>query len=267
MLYITSDIHGKFNSLDIMLKHIKFSKNDKLIINGDLMDRGEDLKPLIDFILLNKNNVEVILGNHEYMFIKACENGLLDDIDIFEIRTKHFFTGETIKVLTAYDNVIDLWFSNGGDITFRNTSIKDLKRLYNYLKDKPYYKFIDDNLIIHAGPHTYYSYGWSKDKFVKWIEQQELKDILWDRGFFEKQFLTNEEIEYPVNIFIGHNSLYNQNIEPFKIIKNGNVLVNTDQSNNLNKDMNNLGMFCLDTMTYLKLIGNVITEVDIKKYK
>lgn len=33
MLYITSDIHGKFNSLDMMLKYIKFSINDKLIIN------------------------------------------------------------------------------------------------------------------------------------------------------------------------------------------------------------------------------------------
>lgn len=37
MIYITSDIHGKYSSLKIILEHVNFSENDQLIINGDLM--------------------------------------------------------------------------------------------------------------------------------------------------------------------------------------------------------------------------------------
>lgn len=263
MIYVTSDIHGKFNSLKIMLDHVGFNSEDRLIINGDIMDRGEDLKSLIDFIISKKSNIDFILGNHEIMFLDAVANGLFTNEDICEISTVNFFTGEKVKVLESYDHSTNIWFSNGGDVTFKTTSIKDLKRLFNYLKDKPTYKFIDNNLFVHAGPHTLYSKDWSLDKFKDWVYNQLEEDLVWDRNFFDKQFLSKEEIDYPVNIFIGHNSLYGNNILPYKVMNNGNVLVNTDQSNNRNKNQNNLGMYCIETKTYYKLVENDIEEIRI----
>ncbi|MBI6024481.1 fructose-bisphosphatase class III [Clostridium perfringens] len=262
MIYITSDIHGKYSSLKIILEHVNFSENDQLIINGDLMDRGSELGLLIDFVL-NNSNVDVILGNHEEMFLNACSSGFLTNKEIVEIETSSILTGKKYRYLESYDYNTNLWFSNGGDISYKTTSINDLRRLFEYLKDKKYYKIIDDNFIIHAGPYTLYSYDWTEKSFIDWINNQMIKDLIWDREFFLKQFLSNEPIEYPYNIFIGHNSIYNQNIEPYKIMKNGNILVNTDQSNNSDNYMNSLGLYCIETKTYYKLINDSLEELKV----
>ncbi|EDT15804.1 TPA: hypothetical protein I9080_002134 [Clostridium perfringens] len=262
MIYITSDIHGKYSSLKIILEHVNFSENDQLIINGDLMVRGSELGLLIDFVL-NNSNVDVILGNHEEMFLNACSSGFLTNKEIVEIETSSILTGKKYRYLESYDYNTNLWFSNGGDISYKTTSINDLRRLFEYLKDKKYYKIIDDKFIIHAGPYTLYSYDWTEKSFIDWINNQMIKDLIWDREFFLKQFLSNEPIEYPYNIFIGHNSIYNQNIEPYKIMKNGNILVNTDQSNNSDNYMNSLGLYCIETKTYYKLINDSLEELKV----
>lgn len=39
MMYVVSDIHNKYDSLMDLLDKVKFSKEDTLVINGDLIDR------------------------------------------------------------------------------------------------------------------------------------------------------------------------------------------------------------------------------------
>ena len=42
MVYIMSDIHGRKDCFDDMLKQIKLTENDTLYILGDVVDRNSD---------------------------------------------------------------------------------------------------------------------------------------------------------------------------------------------------------------------------------
>ncbi|WP_275926208.1 hypothetical protein [Clostridium perfringens] len=46
-------------------------------------------------------------------------------------------------------------------------------------------------------------------------------------------------------------------------MKNGNILVNTDQSNNSDNYMNSLGLYCIETKTYYKLINDSLEELKV----
>lgn len=67
--YLMSDIHGEADRFHAMLKKIGFSKEDILIILGDVIDRGPDG---IDLLLeiMDMPNVIMLLGNHEYMMLQ-----------------------------------------------------------------------------------------------------------------------------------------------------------------------------------------------------
>ena len=69
-IYVTSDVHGNLYRLKKLLEYVNFSEKDKLYIIGDVLDGGDEVAELIDFIM-DKNNIELILGNHEDMFMEA----------------------------------------------------------------------------------------------------------------------------------------------------------------------------------------------------
>ena len=87
MRYIMSDLHGCFDEFKKMLELIHFSEDDELYIIGDIIDRGPEPIPLLQYIM-NQKNIYVIMGNHEDMMINA-------------IKSRSY----------------DLWFYNGGEIT------------------------------------------------------------------------------------------------------------------------------------------------------
>lgn len=78
--YVTSDTHGFYSILMTKLENKGFfSESDphKLIILGDLMDRGDEAIQMQEFILdlIRKDEVILIRGNHEDLF----EELLTDD--------------------------------------------------------------------------------------------------------------------------------------------------------------------------------------------
>lgn len=71
--YVTSDTHGFYSLLVDKLKECGWyedSQPHKLIICGDLMDRGEEAVKMQEFIseLLKKDEVILIKGNHEWLY-------------------------------------------------------------------------------------------------------------------------------------------------------------------------------------------------------
>lgn len=51
-LFAIGDIHGCFDSLKELVEHkIQLKKNDKLILLGDYIDRGNKSKEVVDFII------------------------------------------------------------------------------------------------------------------------------------------------------------------------------------------------------------------------
>lgn len=72
-LYAIGDIHGCLSALKTVFKEKIIKKNDTVVFLGDYVDRGENSKGVIDWLIENKENYNFhfILGNHEIMMSTA----------------------------------------------------------------------------------------------------------------------------------------------------------------------------------------------------
>jgi serine/threonine protein phosphatase 1 len=147
-LFAIGDIHGCFDSFKELVENkIQLRKEDKLILLGDYIDRGDKSKEVVDFIIeLSENGYDIIplMGNHEVMLLDAFED----------------------------EKNISKWIQNGGNETLKSFEINSLKDIESkYIEFfgglKNYYSF-EDYLFVHAGfndnlvnPFTdYYSMRW-----------------------------------------------------------------------------------------------------------
>lgn len=88
---IVGDVAGRFTELMLLLA--KMPAADKTILLGDMMDRGDQSKQVIEWAM-NNPDVIAIKGNHEDMMIDFWEN------------TKRYEEG--------------IWVMNGGNTTIRS---------------------------------------------------------------------------------------------------------------------------------------------------
>ena len=126
MLYLVSDLHGEYNLFLKLLDKIKFSIKDQMIVCGDIIDKGPDSVKLAKFIF-SQSNVQCILGNHEYEFLKVYW-GLMKN-------TSNNFDG-VLKELQEY-------FPNDGYLLDWDTVDK--------IESLPIYIETEDFICVHAG--------------------------------------------------------------------------------------------------------------------
>ncbi len=130
-LFAIGDIHGCYESLCELIEHkIEIKKSDRLVFLGDYIDRGNQSRKVIDYIIeLQKKDFDIItlIGNHESMLLNALDN----------------------------DEFLSAWIQNGGSTTLRSFGIRSLKhldRLYiDFFKALQYYYLINSFLFVHAG--------------------------------------------------------------------------------------------------------------------
>jgi serine/threonine protein phosphatase 1 len=130
-LFAISDIHGCFKPFyELVNKTIKLTKSDQLFLLGDYIDRGEQSKEVIDFIIdLGKEgfNVTTLIGNHEVMLLDSYRNRELEPI----------------------------WFMNNGATTLLSFGIEDIrdidKHYLEFLESLEYYRIVGDIIFVHAG--------------------------------------------------------------------------------------------------------------------
>lgn len=130
-LLAIGDSHGCFRQLNILVTEvIKLTREDKLVMLGDYVDRGEDSKAVLDLLLeliQEGYNIIPLLGNHEDMMINAPKSSL--------------------------DNYN--WMLNGGGETLRSfgvSSVDDIDNKYmDFLSGMPLYHVIDNYFFVHAG--------------------------------------------------------------------------------------------------------------------
>ena len=114
MVYCISDIHGEYDRYMAMLEKIQLSDSDTLYVIGDVIDRNpHGVEILLD--IMQRDNVQMILGNHEQMCI--------DDL--------HWHEWDARK----------LWQNNGGSCTRRELLYKrsapERNRILQFLRDLP----------------------------------------------------------------------------------------------------------------------------------
>lgn len=175
-ILVISDIHGCLDKFEQLLNKVKLTKEDKLIVLGDNVDRGPDsLKVVLKMRELKQAGYTVvnIKGNHESMLMEYVsylnsEEDLLNSPDVPLL--KHNGTYETI-------------------LNFLRLSNTDKDIIYNEIYSYEDYYTEDDYLFVHAGVATNIP-----------IEEQDKDDLLWIR----KGFIDSEYHGLPYKIIFGH---------------------------------------------------------------
>ena len=71
-VWAIGDIQGCYNALKALLEKIEFDQTkDRLWIAGDLVNRGEGSLETLEYLYSIKENVEIVLGNHDISLIAA----------------------------------------------------------------------------------------------------------------------------------------------------------------------------------------------------
>jgi serine/threonine protein phosphatase 1 len=167
-IFVIGDIHGCLGMLDRLVKRIDWDPGtDRLIFLGDYIDRGEDSKGVIDYIVnlsRESGKVDCLLGNHEAIFL---------------------------DYLSGVDS--QTFLDNGGKTTLCSYGIADgpkeippahmgfLKGLKPFLEMEEYY-------IVHAGLRPGVS-----------IERQSPEDLMWIRDTF-----ILSEYDFGKRVIFGH---------------------------------------------------------------
>lgn len=163
-IFAIGDIHGCSKTFQkLVLEKIRIQKSDKIYCIGDYIDRGQDSKGVIDFILkLRKKgyHIHTLRGNHEYLMMISTQS---------EKNYKH-------------------WIKNGGDATLKSfgvSSYDKLKPVYRSFFSRTKYFVQSDNFIfVHAGLN-----------FQKKNPFEDKYAMLWVRDFpIDKQKLGNRTI-------------------------------------------------------------------------
>ena len=171
MFYIISDIHGEFDLFIKLLKTINFNENDKMIICGDIIDKGPNSIKLLKYIK-NKSNMIFLLGNHEYEFLKYYSKVMSEVEDGFN----------SDEVLTKLNN----YFPKEVDLL----TWEDI----NFLEDAPFYYESSDYICVHAGVKL------NENKEIIDLNKIDVNTFLYDRRTKEETF----EIKNSKCVFYGH---------------------------------------------------------------
>ena len=142
MTYVLSDIHGNVRRFNSILNQIRLQPEDTLYILGDVIDRHPGGIRILRKIMAMPN-ARMLLGNHEYMMLRALGCPYDDNAD----------DGRA----TAH------WYRNGGRVT--HTHLKFLrktlrKEIMDYLLALPVSFDIEVNghpyKLVHAAPAELY---------------------------------------------------------------------------------------------------------------
>lgn len=152
MIYCVSDIHGYYDLFIKLLDKINFSDSDKLIVCGDIVDKGKDSVKLAKYIF-GMPNAECIAGNHEYNFLKYYRALMKQSPYDFEA---------LLKKLQEY-------FPHDGNLLDWET--------VDVLDNLPFYIEQDDFICVHAGLPL------DRDSRILPIEKASREQLVYDRTF------------------------------------------------------------------------------------
>ena len=139
--YVVSDIHGFYSEFFRALSQVGFfteTQPHKLILLGDLFDRGLEAKALQDFILelMEQERVILVRGNHEDLFV--------DLVTVDEgVPLRHHVRNGTYSTaiqLTKFDPVMAIVKNNDFADATRQTPLyqRIIPAMYDYYETKNY---------------------------------------------------------------------------------------------------------------------------------
>jgi len=174
-IVVISDIHGCLNEFKLLLKRAAYDPNeDRLLILGDLEDRGLNSKQVIETLIEMQKNEDVIIikGNHDWMAHTCLASDEFTEDDELWISNGGFMT------IVSY--VGNDWFETGYNHELYMKAKSFIRQHYashiEFLQSLPLYHQEENHLFVHAGINP----------FAGGLEDQKEDDFLWVRDLFLK---------------------------------------------------------------------------------
>ena len=208
-IFATSDVHGYFSIWKQALDEaqINFEQGDKLIVLGDLIDRGSESFECLQHALNLKNTynnqVEILMGNHEYMFLQVAEMmKQYEELCAKEATFNEKEKQEMETFLTNFKAAKERWLKNGGEETLQSFhkhiggSNETETTLLAYSYFEPYFKSVKD---YHIEDRFAFVHGGFVSNVP--LAEQQLEKIVWNREY--EPFIAGEGLEDKIMIH-GH---------------------------------------------------------------
>lgn len=174
MIYVLSDIHGNLQRFESIMKQINLQPDDTLYILGDVVDRNPDGIKILRK-LMKMPNVKMLIGNHEYMMLKAvghCKNAAEE------------------KENTNWKQR-RLWYNNGGRIThdrLKQITLEQRAEIFRFLRTLPVNIDVEVNgvkyKLVHGSPvenfgrtYFYYKDYENEKEFAVWERWNEMHQV------------------------------------------------------------------------------------------
>lgn len=160
---VIGDVHGHYDELIEMISMVP--EGTRIIITGDLIDRGPKIKEVLDYCISNK--IEVCLGNHELMAIEAEDDHMISEDK-------------------KYDLYGSDWFVNGGDNFIKTTPKVELLKYIEYFKTLPLYIGLNNT---YNGREVIASHSYilemlpegTEDRFQEDFSRYKIFSMVWNR--------------------------------------------------------------------------------------
>lgn len=162
--YVISDIHGCYREFQHMLKKIKFSDTDQLILAGDSIERGRQSYEMLRWMEQCPANVCLIRGNHEEEFASYVDLMLYAD-QKGDLRSDLTSNKDALSLYSLVNTVFrrkelpavcfDRYGTIGSLLEKHNVNLGDLCRWTKMIRSMPYYYEMEAGnrscIAVHAG--------------------------------------------------------------------------------------------------------------------
>lgn len=212
MIYVLSDIHGNKVNFESILDMIRLQPEDSLYVLGDVIDRYPYGVQILQQIM-KMPNAYMVLGNHEWMMMKALN---------IKSEAVESIIGSKQETYKHKIETLALWYGNGGEPThteWNKLSENEREEIAGYLMSIPLsYEVEIANRkfkLVHAVPIEFYQ-RYNSSKFQNAIEY-----AVWERKLPEYPLDTDTDY----TIIFGHTpTFYLQDSIPLKIWESGNKI-------------------------------------------
>ena len=154
-VWVIGDVHGHSDALENLISEISPNPGDRIVLLGDLIDRGPDSRMVIR-IAKERGDTFVIRGNHEYWALLG-----FSDEDQYWSPNLDWLASGGKQCLDSYAN------------SEQELNEEDWIRDLRWMAKMPHMLVLDDWVLVHAGLDP-----------SKSLDQQEEKELLWIRDVF-----------------------------------------------------------------------------------
>ena len=205
-VWAIGDVHGYADTLIALLDSLNLSSRDRVVLLGDLVDRGPKS---CEVIRIARENPQIfsVLGNHEEMMLNSFD---VDNIETMTAQqTNWFYVGGR----ATNQSYIDEFTNSEGQINDFDLRVRVGKDLA-WLDSLPHHIVIDDFRLVHAG----YS-PWDGD-----LDLQSTDTLMWIRGEFHNSITPVDEKR---TVVFGHSTVLGFGLKQTEIWKSETELQNS----------------------------------------